>query len=273
MNGNSIDEKLLIIHMDDMGMGYAANEAGKQLFRKGIVTSASIMMPCSWALEFVKWHRENPQYDVGIHITHTCEWDTARWRPLSDEKDVPGLLDEDGFMWRGFKKEIAAVPAQQVELETKRQYELALKWGMKPTHFDNHMWTLAGTAEFFRMYLDTARESDVIAHIPEWSLWDDERKSIVREYGMPVVKGISSGEGMDYQTKKASFFESLKNVQPGLNVLTLHPVIDTPEIRAVIPEWENRYNEYQLFMDDDTAKALKDAGIHLVSWGEVYRNR
>ncbi len=51
--------KLLIIHMDDIGMSYAANQAAIDLFEKGIVSSASIMMPCSWAYDFIQWTKEH----------------------------------------------------------------------------------------------------------------------------------------------------------------------------------------------------------------------
>jgi len=54
------EEKLLIIHMDDIGMNYACNEAAKDLFEKGIVTSASIMVPCAWSYDFVQWCKDKP---------------------------------------------------------------------------------------------------------------------------------------------------------------------------------------------------------------------
>ena len=44
-------DKYLIINADDFGMCHSANEAVFDLFKKGGITSATIMTPCSWAKE------------------------------------------------------------------------------------------------------------------------------------------------------------------------------------------------------------------------------
>jgi chitin disaccharide deacetylase len=268
------NEKLLIIHMDDIGMSHAANIAAMELYDKGIANSGSIMIPCSWAHSVIRWWKEHPQYDIGVHLTHTCEWEVGRWRPLASRVEAPGLYDEDGFMWRGYNNEIKDVPVGQVRLEMELQMEQALRWGLRPSHMDTHMFVTCGTLEFFRAYLETAAKYDVTVLVSHWALWDDDRRSLAREFACPVVTGTpNTGESLRYKERKEQFYSNLQVLEPGLNLLTTHPVADTPEIRAIIPQWEHRVLEYRLLMDDDTMKVIRENGIRLVTWKEMNRQR
>lgn len=265
------NQKYLIVHMDDIGLGYAANTAAIELFQKGIVSSASVMVPCPWTFDFINWHRQNSKYDVGIHLTHTCEWDAYKWRPLAGKDQAPELYNPDGFMWKGVDKEINKVSPGQVKLEMRLQIEQAMNWGLKPSHIDTHMFAVAGVLENFKAYLDLAREYGIQAFIPQWLLWDDERRSLADNYGFPVVNNVSGirGKGNDYASYRESLYGTLESVKPGLNELIIHPVTDTPEIRAIIPSWEQRNMEYRLFMDEETDKVIKDLGINVVNWADV----
>src|ERR1044071_4422711 len=40
--------KVLILHVDDVGMSWDSNQGAIQALEKGVATSVSIMMPCSW---------------------------------------------------------------------------------------------------------------------------------------------------------------------------------------------------------------------------------
>lgn len=265
------DQKLLIIHMDDVGMSYAANRAAMDLFNKGTVTSASVMMPCAWACDFIKWTRENPQFDIGIHTTFTCEWDVARWRPLSGEEEIPGLYDEEGFAPRTGDRVGKTVSPEQFRQEMKRQIRLAVKWGLKFSHLDNHMWVAAANPEFFRIYLEEAAACGVAAHIPQWLGYSCEMEEIYRQSGLRRVDASIALPGGDcsYEAKKEAFYKKLENVKPGLNIITIHPLIDTPEIREIVPDFRNRNAEYKIFMEDTTAGEIKKNGIRLIDWSGI----
>lgn len=254
--------------MDDIGMSCASNGAAKQLFKRGIATSASVMIPCHWAYDFIKWHKENPSYDVGLHFTLNCEWERSRWRPLSSYEEAESLFDEEGFMHKRVEEEFKSIPVSIIELEMNRQVELAKRWGLSPSHIDSHMWYATAKEDYMEAYLKMAKKMMVVPHIPEWSLWNEERKRIVKKSGFcSVNNSVSIGDHENYEQKKEAFLTALENLNPGLNVYTVHPVINTPEIREIIPEWKNRYNEYKLLLDDDIEKAIRYFDIKLVSWG------
>ncbi|MBZ0254680.1 ChbG/HpnK family deacetylase, partial [bacterium] len=97
--GYKADDVLLIIHADDMGMCRSANQACMECLDKGIVTSASVMVPCPWFPQAAQYFRENPEADMGLHLTLTAEWKKYRWGPVASKSEVPGLIDLEGYLF------------------------------------------------------------------------------------------------------------------------------------------------------------------------------
>ena len=72
--GYHVDDKLLIIHADDIGVSHSVNVASFKAFKSESISSGSIMMPCPWVLEVAEFSINNPNYDLGLHLTITSEW-------------------------------------------------------------------------------------------------------------------------------------------------------------------------------------------------------
>jgi len=87
------DAKLLIVHADDLGMAHSINVASIKGLETGLVSSASIMIPCSWLPEIAAYARTHPEADLGLHLTLTSEWSLYRWGPVLPKERVPSLLD------------------------------------------------------------------------------------------------------------------------------------------------------------------------------------
>jgi predicted glycoside hydrolase/deacetylase ChbG (UPF0249 family) len=72
------DDRVVVVHADDIRMCHSTLPAIDELMAFGLVTSASAMVPCPSFLEVVAWHQRNPQFDLGIHLTLTSEWERYR---------------------------------------------------------------------------------------------------------------------------------------------------------------------------------------------------
>src|SRR6059058_5300268 len=90
------DAKLLILHADDLGFAHSANAASFEALDKGLISSASIMMPTPWITEVAAYARAHPEADLGLHLTLTAEWQTYRWGSVESKDKVKSLLDSAG---------------------------------------------------------------------------------------------------------------------------------------------------------------------------------
>ena len=90
--GHGPDARLLIVNCDDLGSSHAANLAIAAAMRHGVATSATLMVPCPWALEAV---RLCEGLDIGVHLTLTAEYPGYAWRALTA---VPSLHNDLGVM-------------------------------------------------------------------------------------------------------------------------------------------------------------------------------
>src|ERR1700724_1400976 len=75
--------RVLILHVDDAGMSFDSNLGAIEAMEQGVASSTSVMMPCPWVPGFVKYLKQHPNTDAGLHLTLTSEWKDYRWGPLS----------------------------------------------------------------------------------------------------------------------------------------------------------------------------------------------
>ena len=61
--GYPVDARLLIIHADDLGMNHSVNRATFEALEKHWITSSSILVPCPWFPEVVRWAQSHPDAD------------------------------------------------------------------------------------------------------------------------------------------------------------------------------------------------------------------
>src|ERR1700750_3269518 len=83
--------KVVILHVDDVGMSFDSNQGAIQAMEKGVANSCSVMMPCSWVPQFAHYMKLHPGIDAGLHLTLTSEWSEYRWGPVAGKQSVPGL--------------------------------------------------------------------------------------------------------------------------------------------------------------------------------------
>ena len=277
--GFSDTDRLVILHVDDVGMCQASVTAFINLWESGGISSGAIMMPCPWAKVAADYCRNHPGVDMGVHATLNAEWDAYRWSPLSTLDPATGLMDGDGFMWQSSQETQANASPESVSTELQLQAQKALAWGVDVTHVDSHMGTVIHP-KFISAYVQTAAQARVPVMLPRSDAsvflhlgMDPEAASglatfiaQLEEQGLPLVDGLAmmpldQPEGQLDIAKKM-----LSEIPSGVTHFLMHPAVDTPELRAIAPDWPSRVANYQTFMGKEVKDFIKSAGIQVVGY-------
>ena len=250
--GYAADDRLLIINCDDLGSSHAANTGVYEALRTGIGTSASLMVPCPWAREAAARYRGE---DVGVHLTLNAEYDLYRWGPITH---APSLLDGDG----GFPRTVADIldhaDLEEARRECRAQIERAIYWGFDVSHIDSHMGTLQLRPEFFDIYLEMAVEFGLPLRLSGASTerfigFPFRRLAAEESVVFPDHLVVSQGT-----TGRKVLERTLADLRPGVTEIYVHPAVDTPELRALAPDWANRVDDHDLVCNDHTIRSLAD---------------
>lgn len=278
--GFSANDRAVIFHADDIGSCHSAVAAFADLLDFGLMSSAAVMMPCPWApavAEFIRARAADPRLDVGVHLTLNSEWSGYRWGPLVARAPGDGLLDDEGY----FHHRSAAVHARAnlaaVERELRAQIEQALAMGVDVTHIDSHMLTLfhprlspiylalgrayrlpvfmlngAGMQKWFGPQNVSAAEMDALAKL------EAEGAILFDSLCVPPLDR--------HENRLAVARRSLDEFGPGLHYFAFHPCHDTPELRAMAPDWRSRVADWHLFTSDAWRQAVAEAGVKVVGY-------
>ena len=92
--GYSKDDRVVLVHADDVGLNLSTIEAFAELTDLGTISTGSAMVPTSWFPEVVKQAGENPEWDLGLHLAFNGECETYKWRPISTSDTASGFVDE-----------------------------------------------------------------------------------------------------------------------------------------------------------------------------------
>ncbi len=68
------DAKLLIINGDDFGMNHSTNVGTIAALKSGVLTSATVMVPCPWFPMAADFSSKQPKANVGVHLVGTTLW-------------------------------------------------------------------------------------------------------------------------------------------------------------------------------------------------------
>jgi predicted glycoside hydrolase/deacetylase ChbG (UPF0249 family) len=250
----------LIIRGDDIASSHAANIGCIESYQNGIMTSVELMPPCPWFFEAVKMLNENPNLDVGVHLTLTSEWDYIKWRPITK---CPGLTDDAGnffpMVWKNENYPLNSSISEsnwtieEVEKELRAQIKLSLKYVPHCSHISSHM----GFAS-----LDKQIQVVVEKLAKEYNL-------NVNMIGVKRFSGWDSNKSIDTRIDK--FCENLENLTAGTYLFVEHPAKDFEEMQPVghIRNWDvaiQREWVTRVFTSDKVKNTIKNKGIKLISY-------
>ena len=274
--GHAATARLLVIHADDLGMAHSVNRATFDALEQGLISSASILVPCPWFPDVVRWARAHPDADLGIHLALNSEWAGYRWGPVRSAGDVPSLLDPQGYLplTEAMVVERARIP--EVDRELRAQVDRALSAGIRLSHLDSHMATLFRSRELFDAY-----------------------RRIGESYGLPVLverQGSRGGAQAPWQPKAdpdalidrvlsispgvaradwmAAYEKLLAPLPAGVYQLIVHLAYDDEEMRGATRGHEDwgaawRQSDLDLIRSAAFRQFLQRQGFVLVTWKQL----
>ena len=121
----------LIVNADDFGMSKGVNLGILECFRKGVVTSTSMMVNMPEFYEAIELMKEYKNLDVGIHFVLT------KGEPLTEIEKVQSLVNENGKFEHNIKR-LAIADKNELRLELMAQLNKFLGTGFIPSHIDFH---------------------------------------------------------------------------------------------------------------------------------------
>src|SRR5215210_2502647 len=293
--------KVLILHVDDVGMSFDSNEGAINSMTKGVANSCSVMMPCPWVPAFVHYLKQHPQTDAGLHLTLTSEWKEYRWSPLSGKSSVPGLTDTEGDMWPSVEEVIKHASADEVEKEIRAQVDRARSMGFEPTHFDTHMGTLLAAPAFTERYIKlgiemhvpvmiTAGHAALISkqmNLPELQVKQMQQiGKMLWNAGLPVLDDLYN-ESYEWKIpgnivnddrklqafKTGKYIEAIKSLKPGITMMIMHCTAPSEIFRHISESGPTRKGDMLSMIDPEFKKALQKEGIILTTWREMKERR
>jgi predicted glycoside hydrolase/deacetylase ChbG (UPF0249 family) len=269
------DAKLLIVHADDLGMAHSINRASIKGLETGLVSSASIMIPCPWLPEIAAYARTHPEADLGLHLTLTSEWSLYRWGPILPKERVPSLLDGNGYLYPTETEAAAHIDPKEAEAEIRAQIARAKALGIQPTHLDSHMGTLYQTQALFETLFRVARDNKLLIRVSkEWFAAAPFLPSLIGPDDVVVNTVINIEPSVTAEGWSKFYSDAIKNLQPGISEMIVHLAYDDEEMKGVAfdhPNWgsEWRQRDFQFVTSDAFRKLLRDNNIKLVTWREV----
>ena len=247
--GFGSNERVAVVHVDDLGMCHAANVGGFAALRSGPATCGSLMVPCGWFQEAADIARAEPDLDLGVHLTLNAEWPHYRWGPVAGRARVPSLLDAQGYLPHTTAETVQRAKPEEVEIELRAQIEMALAAGIDVTHLDSHMGTVlyppflavyAKLAVDYRLPVFAFHPDDAVLEARGLKGFGPFVRSLVGELeqaGIPVFDdfdadslGFAPGTGAEHNRAR------LAGLGPGASYLICHAAQGGEELATITPD-------------------------------------
>lgn len=128
----------VIMNADDFGRSSSINSAVVKAHRRGVLTSASLMVTGDAFNEAVSIARETPSLAVGLHIV------LVNGKAVLPPGAIPDLVNQDGFFRRapvsaGLSYYFSPVLQSQLNQELNAQFERFAATGLPLSHVDGHL--------------------------------------------------------------------------------------------------------------------------------------
>jgi predicted glycoside hydrolase/deacetylase ChbG (UPF0249 family) len=280
--GYANNDRLVIIHTDDIGMCHASIQAFMELWKFGLISSGATMVPSSWFPHVARYCQQHPDVDMGVHLTLTSEWESYRWSAISTRERASGLYDAQGYFYRSSEEAQANATPEAVQVELQAQLERAICAGINVTHIDTHMSTVAHP-KFVTAYVSLAIQNRIPFLLPRLDETgyralglDAETAHLaiglvdqLEEQGIPLVDNASGLDLAKPQNRLEQAKQAIAELQPGITHFVIHPSINTEELQAITPDWQARVADYNTFKNEQFHEYIHNSGVQIIGYKQL----
>lgn len=263
-----MDSKRLLITSDDFGMCHSINTGILRAMTDGVVTATTLMAPCPWVGEAVRFAKEH-KLPCGVHFTLTCEWDRLRWRPLTAGTS---LREKHGFFPQTINEVADKATDDDIMLELIEQVRVLRAMGVDLTHADVHMLSSDDRRPSALRLTNIMRRIAAMEHLT----MPRERDASSRYVYVDQQMMISSKSPAEIWEKLESWTE------PGVYHLFCHAGEASDELNNLCTPtdgrqsaWASTYriNDLAFLTDPATRERIKSLGFELVGVRDLFGGR
>lgn len=276
----------LIINGDDFGATSSINRAVVRAFRRGILTSCSLMVGEQGFHEAARMAGDAEGLAVGLHLV------AVMGRSVLPPDQIPTLVDHQGRfrtnpVGSGLVCFFSRRARRELRHEIRAQFERFLSTGLRMSHVDSHLHFHLHPV-IFRMAVELCREYGARGmRVPE----DDPdflpafrggisfgQRSMSRLFRIFVrrMKARLSSEGMVYPKRvfghlmagrmdREYVLHLLDHLPEGDYEIYFHP----DESEGNSAQAEQRRREFKILLDSDVKSRIADRGLQPIHYGHL----
>lgn len=206
--------KKIIINADDFGIDTGVNNAVVELFNKGAISSATIMVTMGDSSKEAVALAKEHKIPVGLHFNLTLQHERFKNRRDFEKKYLAGKIS-----------------AEYILSELKKQYNWLVTNGFKPTHIDSHQH-IHNWPGVFRVVATFAKQRNLPVRIPsEHRIYNRYQKKIsVSDLKQLIIKTAMLCFSVINQIQ--AFFIGVRTNKKLVSFFALFP-------RPLLPEMEH----------------------------------
>jgi predicted glycoside hydrolase/deacetylase ChbG (UPF0249 family) len=239
--------------------------------RQGMVKTGSVMVPCPDFGRVVEIWKDDPNLDLGIHLTLNSDWGREYgWGGILSKSQVPSLYNAEGVLWRKPIELLSHMRVEDAILELEAQIVKVLKAGLKPTHIDAHYGNYYGSVELANEVMRLSKRYNLPMK-PHRSHRDKmRRQGFVFPDSMWMFFRLY-GEKYNPDIRKKVYDNWLRELQPGVHELVIHPSYMSSEWSEIIGDFNSymRYGDYKYWSDPETKALAEKLGIIFIGYREL----
>jgi len=266
-------QKKLIINADDFGRNPDNDQAIIDAFKRGIISSTSVLVTYDGFEAAAKELKKYPEFRAGVHL------DFSSGRPITPKGKILSLADARGQFKAGDDKlAISNVNSKELEVEFAAQIQKFVASGLQFTHLDNHRPEIYFFPKLFEIVAKLASKHGVPIRSPFDDDFEINQAAIARKYGvnpgiLPPIARASRAILDKYEVRTVNrflilddslrsedkFLDFLRSLKPGTTEVCTHPGSTT--------EIENE--EIGVLTSEKIKGLVGELGIKLVNYSDA----